>query len=34
MRICLITPELPPPILGGIATYVETLAQGYVQRGH
>ncbi len=34
MRICLITPELSPHTLGGIATYVEALARGYAQRGH
>ncbi len=34
MRICLITPELPPFVCGGIGAYVETLARGYFERGH
>lgn len=34
MRICLVTPELPPYVAGGIGTYVLTLARGYAARGH
>jgi glycosyltransferase involved in cell wall biosynthesis len=34
VRICLITPELPPYIVGGIGVYIETLAAGLGSRGH
>jgi glycosyltransferase involved in cell wall biosynthesis len=34
MRICLVTPELPPFVYGGIGAYVLSLAEGYAQRGH
>jgi glycosyltransferase involved in cell wall biosynthesis len=34
MRICLVTPELPPYRHGGIGTYVRILAEGYGRRGH
>jgi glycogen synthase len=34
MRICLVTPELPPTVMGGIGTYVECLARGLARRGH
>jgi glycogen synthase len=34
VRICLITPQLPPCARGGIGVYVEALARGYAARGH
>lgn len=34
MRICLITPELPPYRYGGIGQYVQVLAAGLFNRGH
>lgn len=34
MRICLLTPELPPFRYGGIGHYVESLAAGLGKRGH
>ncbi|MGH7233319.1 MAG: glycosyltransferase family 4 protein [Nitrospiraceae bacterium] len=34
MRICLLTPELPPFRYGGIGNYVKVLATGLAQRGH
>jgi hypothetical protein len=34
MNICLVTPELPPAVQGGIGTYVLDLAQGFGALGH
>lgn len=34
MDICIVTPELPPFVRGGIGTYVLDLARGYSARGH
>lgn len=34
MHICLVTPELPPYVRGGIGAYVFDLATGYAARGH
>ena len=34
MRICLITPELPPFRFGGIGQYVSDLAVEYSRLGH
>ena len=34
MRICLLTPELPPNSYGGIGQYVLTLARQFRRRGH
>lgn len=34
MRICLLTPALPPRQVGGIGAYVEVLARGLGARGH
>ncbi len=34
MRICLLTPEFPPFQIGGIGTYVATLARAFGAAGH
>jgi glycosyltransferase involved in cell wall biosynthesis len=34
LRICLVTPEMPPTVNGGIGTYVRILAHGLAGRGH
>src|SRR5204863_3735069 len=34
LRVCLVTPELPPYRVGGIGTYVAALAEEFGRRGH